>query len=116
MEYALTQSVIRRLQEHTGVAIRFRKKDAEASLFGEITNYTKSVLSEDANDNVLEASITLNIEIRLIDNKTGNVLLKTTLSDTQAFLQSRNETESSARDEAFDDLAQKVLYSLEAWE
>lgn len=116
VEYPLTKKVIQKVQQKGEISIAFRSEDAEATLMGEVVGYQKTILSEGSQNQPLETAITLSVRIKLISRQTGEVMIDRTLQESRAFLTALGEGGNQARDQAFENLAEKILYNLEAWE
>lgn len=86
---------------------------ADLLLEGEITRVQERVLSEDRVDDVFESSVTITVFFRFFDQRSGRKLREFTVNDRAEFVLSRGESLSSAQAEAFTDLTDKVVFSLE---
>ncbi|RME85004.1 MAG: DUF2559 family protein [Planctomycetota bacterium] len=114
LEYSLTREVIRKIQERTDIQILSDPQKADGKLLGKITMFQKSILTEDTKNQAFEASITLGVEIQLVNQK-GESLLHRSLADTRAFLVSHEGGLEVAKKEAFQEMAEKILFTLEDW-
>lgn len=115
VEYPLTGAILRRLVVQSGVELASSRGEADGELLGELVDYRESVLSETAEDEVLESSVTIVFRFRLRRVVDGEVLLERELVETENFVFQAGEDEGAARRRAFEDLAQRIVFALESW-
>ena len=83
-------------------------------LTGEIVDVRENVLLEDLNDDVVETSITVTVDVIWRDRRSGRVLLdRRGVSDTAELIALRGENVGTATEEAFRDLAERIVELLE---
>lgn len=114
IEYELTRALRQVLELETDVRLVSRS-DAEAVLEGTVISVFDRVLTEGPLDQVEESSLTVTTLIQLLRTSDGEVILERTITDTAAFSVQGGETEEGARREAIDEIAERIVASLEAW-
>ena len=109
-EFDLTYAVS---QEITARGIRVNARDAAYTLKGRILDIrTPSLVDQKNTDQVLVGSLTMTLEIRLIDAN-GTELWKDVRTEASSITAQRGETFESARQRVFDRLARWTVSHLE---
>ena len=87
--------------------------EADATLHGRITDYREQVLVRDENNNVVESSIVVTMSLRYV-RRDGKVLYRRERMLRQGtFTVVAGQDEADARREAFNDLAQGIVFAME---
>jgi len=109
-EFDLTDSVVREISAR---GIRVNARDAAYTLKGRILDIrTPSLVDQKNTDQVLVGSLTMTLEIRLIDTN-GTELWKDQRTEASSITVQRGETFESARQKVFDRLARWTVTHLE---
>jgi hypothetical protein len=123
-EYTLTHEVRRVILETTPLQLG-HERSARAILRGAVVAVGESVLITGLNDTVTESSITISIEVSLVDRKSGRLLVgkdengdgrpdgPVLLTDSQNFVPARGETRDTAAARCLRDLAERTVQLLE---
>ncbi len=114
IEYDLTRSLRQELELRTD-AILVPAAQADAVLEGTILSFEESVLTEGRLDTVQESSVFMRVRIRFVRSRDGSVLLDRIVSDQASFSQLRGETLDDARNEAINEIAERIVAELEPW-
>ncbi len=112
-EFDLTTAVKDEIMSKT--KLRIAKKDnADTILTGKIMKVTESMLSSNVRDNIVENRITISVDIKLVDRRTGRTLVeKKGLKRSAEFVVSRGENIKTASQESLADLAEMIVSQLE---
>jgi hypothetical protein len=112
-EFDLTTAVKDEIMSKT--KLRIAKKDnADTILTGKIMKVTESMLSSNVRDNIVESRITISVDIKLVDRRTGRTLVeKKGLKRSAEFVVSRGENIKTASQESLADLAEMIVSQLE---
>ena len=87
---------------------------ADTILTGEIRDYQITVLTENTSDEVTQERVTLIVDVTWTDNKTGEILMSlSSFSQTAEAAFEADETRDTARDEAFRDIAERIVENME---
>ncbi|MSR47740.1 MAG: hypothetical protein EXS13_11880 [Planctomycetes bacterium] len=113
LEVELTRQVAKELASRPGVSI-VPLEQAEVVLVGTIVDFEQRVLSEDAEDQVLESSVMTRVRIEVRDARTGVVARTYSVSDRAEFLAAGSGSLNAATSEAFFDVARRVVDGLES--
>ena len=108
VEFDLTDAVSKELRSRTDYKLT-QTKDADLVMTGNILGYTQPVVSEGSADQVKEGSVKAVVHIQVKDLRTGKMIIDRQLEGSAAFVLSRGESESTARAEAFEDLAENIM-------
>ncbi|MBE7443947.1 MAG: LptE family protein [Planctomycetia bacterium] len=112
-EFDLTKAVRDQILLRTRLNI-VDKDEADSVLFGKITSVNENVLIENTRDNIVESRVSVGIEIRWVDRRTGRTIVERKNIKRQAeFIVSRNETLTSSSKESFVIVAQGVVDAME---
>jgi hypothetical protein len=112
-EFDLTTAVKDEIMSKT--KLRIAKKDnADTILTGKIMKVTEGMLSSNVRDNIVESRITISVDIKLVDRRTGRTLVeKKGLKRSAEFVVSRGENIKTASQEGLADLAEMIVSQLE---
>ncbi|MBI3270789.1 MAG: LptE family protein [Planctomycetes bacterium] len=114
-EFDLTNAVVREIHSRTPLRVAEPER-ADAILTGRLTTFRTPVLVEAARERVLDATVTLTLEITLTERTTGKVLLKDAHTLSAEFSGQREESIDSATAEVVEKLARWVVQRMEkAW-
>src|SRR5574341_1058470 len=112
-EFDLTKAVRDQILLRTGLNVVDRN-EADSILFGKITSVSEGVLIEDTRDNIVESRVSIGIEIRWVDTRTGRTIVeRKDINRAAEFIVRRNETLTSAGNEAFVKIAQGIVETME---
>ncbi len=116
IEFQLTQAVKTELLHKADLRLS-SSETADTELVGEIVDVRESVLLEDLNDDVVETGVTVTVDLVWRDLRTNRVILdRKNLSDTAEFIVTRGESVGTATEEAFRDMAERIVDLLvEKW-
>ncbi len=125
IEFDLTRAVRQELELRTDFKL-VSTEHADAVLYGRIERVSESVLTEGARDVIQDASLSVGVRIRLVrmnsrisgasnSSPRQEELLNHFLSDSSAYTVLAGETVGDARAEAINEIAEKIVESLEAW-
>jgi len=110
-EFDLTRAV---LHEMASRGIRVNGKDAPHTLKGRILDLrTPAIVDQAKTDVLLVGSLLFQVEIWLVDNRTGGTVWKESRTEAASFTAARGESFQSARQEVFDRLARWVVTRFE---
>ena len=113
LEFKLTKSVKDEILFRTKIKIVDRE-DADAVLYGKIADVKEREISENIADDIVEGSITLFLDIKLVDARTGrNIMEKKGLQWKTEYIGRRGEAVSTAENEAFVDIAERIVNLME---
>lgn len=113
LEFRLTEAIKNELLYKTDLKI-VDLDHADTVLTGEIVDVRESVLMEDLKDDIVETSVTVTVDIMWRDRRTNRVILdRRGICDTAKFVLLRGENVGTATDEAFRDLAEHIVESLQ---
>lgn len=117
VEYDVTRAVRRELEVRSDVRLTDRAR-ADAVLEGTVVAFRQAVLTEDTEDDrdvAAESSIHVTVQVRLVRTRDGEVLFDRRISDHATFSRLRGETIDDARNQAIDEIAERIVADLEAW-
>lgn len=112
-EFDLTKAVQDQIMLRTRLHI-VNKDEADSVLIGKITNVDENVLIEEKRDRIVESRVTISVEIRWVDKRTGRTILeRKNIKRPAEFIVRRSETVSSASEEVFVLVAQGIVEAME---
>lgn len=113
LEFKLTEAIKNELLYKTDLAI-VDLDHADTVLTGEIVDVRESVLLEDLHDDIVETSVTVTVDVVWRDRRTDRVILdKRGVACAARFVLLRGENVGTATQEAFRDLAEQIVESLQ---
>jgi hypothetical protein len=113
LEFELTKAVKDEIMSKTNLRI-VQKDNADTILTGKILKVTEGILTQDITDNIVESRLTIYVNIKLEDRRTGRVLIsESNLKNSAEFIVKRGETIDSAAEEGLLALAKVIVYHLE---
>ncbi|MFQ5712974.1 MAG: LPS assembly lipoprotein LptE [Candidatus Scalinduaceae bacterium] len=116
VEFDLTKAVKDEVMSKTN--LRIASKDyADTILEGTIREFKEGIITHGFGDSVVEARMTLFVDIQLVDRRTDRTLVaEKGISQTTEYIVRRGETLESAIDEGVVDLAETIVNLLaEKW-
>ncbi len=116
IEFDLTKAVKNEVMSKTN--LRIASKDyADTILRGTVKDFTERIITHGFRDSVVEAQVTLFVEIKLVDRRTGRTLVdEKGIKQTTEYIVRRGETLESASEEGIVDLAETIVNHLaEKW-
>ncbi len=113
LEFDLTNAVKNEIMSNT--KLRIAKKDsADTILTGKIQKVTESMLSSNVEDNIVEGRVTIYVDIKLVDRRTGRTLIEEKKVNQPAeYIVKRGENIKTASQESLALLAETIVYHLE---
>ena len=113
VEFDLTKAVKDTVISKTNLKI-VSKDYADTVLSGTIKDVNESILTQDIGDNIVESRIILLVDFKLIDRRTGRILIdEKNIRQESEFIVTRGETLEFASDEGVTKLAQTIVNLLE---
>ncbi|MCZ6692234.1 MAG: LPS assembly lipoprotein LptE [Planctomycetota bacterium] len=112
IEFDLAQAVGEEMISRSGLEIT-GPKDADAVLEGEILRFQEQVITEDRNNNVLESSVVIVLNLRLIRSDGAVLVDRRKLTERAEFSVGSGKSEQAARREVFNELAEQIVFALE---
>ncbi|MEM7235111.1 MAG: LptE family protein [Planctomycetota bacterium] len=113
IEYGLTDALRREIQTRTPLKLVDRSV-ADMVVHGRILRFIEQVIAEGTQDEVLESTITVTVRLTIEDRVNETTITKT-VTDSEPFSISTGETIDLARTRAIGNLAEKILFAIEAW-
>lgn len=113
LEFDLTTAVKDEIMSKT--KLRIAKKDnADTILTGKIMKVTEGMLSTNVADNIVESRVTISVDIKLVDRRTGRTLIEEKgLVRSAEFVVNRGENIKTATQESLAGLAETIVSQLE---
>ncbi len=113
LEFDLTNAVKDEIMSNT--KLRIAKKDsADTILTGKIQKVTESMLSSNVEDNIVEGRVTIYVDIKLVDRRTGRTLIEEkNVKQSAEYIVKRGENIKTASRESLDLLAETIVGHLE---
>ena len=112
IERELTRAVAEEMIARSGMKLT-TTEEADATLHGRISDYRERVLVRDENNNVVESSIIVTMSLRY-ERRDGKMLYRRERMQEQGtFTVVAGQDEADARREAFNDLAQRIVFAME---
>lgn len=112
LEFQLSEQVIQEIYSSPGLHLS-SKEDAKVVLTGTLLDVQQRVLAENASQQPLMTGVTLTVEVKVADSRTGEILKTGRLSQRGEFVTSEGETLSTAETEAIEYLARDIVRLLE---
>jgi hypothetical protein len=111
IEFDIAKAVKDEIMSRTSLRI-VQKDSADTILTGKIGGSGQAALSQ-SRDNIVESTVSISAEIKLLDTRTGKVLIGGGASGDAAFIVDRGENVQSATEEAIAILARNLVNQLE---
>ena len=113
LEFDLTNAVKDEIMSKT--KLRIAKKDsADTILTGKIMKVTEGMITSNVKDNIVESRVTITVDIKLVDRRTGRTLIEEKgLKRSAEFVVSRGENIKTASQESLTYLAETIVSQLE---
>lgn len=112
-EFSLTEAVRDQILLRTRLQI-VDKDEADSVLFGKITQVDENELINDRRDNIVESRVFISAEFRWVDKRTGRTIVeRKNIKQPAELIVRRNETLTSASNEAFVGVAQGIVEAME---
>ena len=112
-EFDLTKAVRDQILLRTRLNI-VDKDEADSILFGKVSSVNENVIIEDTKDNIVESRVSIGVDIRWVDKRTGRTIIeRKNIKRPTEFIVRRNETLTSASSEAFVGVAQSIVETME---
>ena len=109
IEFGLTKAVKDEIMSKTNLRIA-SKDNADTILHGTVTDFTERIITHGFRDSIVEAEMTLFVDIQLVDRRTGRVLVhKKGIRQATGYIVRRGETLESASAEGVVDLAETIV-------
>jgi hypothetical protein len=113
LEFDLTKAVKDEIMNRTNLRI-VQKESADTILYGKITDVTENVLIQNNVDDIVESRLTVFVDIKLEDRRTGRALVEESgLFRSAEFVVNRGENLNSAAQEDIVRLAETIVTHLE---
>lgn len=117
MEFELTNLVHREIKARTPFRLVSHPEDADIIIQGEIVDYRKPVMVEDATDNVIVAGSVMTLKVSIKEQKTGREILSKSQNVQSEFIRGASETTTDAeyrgRQQTLEQLSRWVVSLLE---
>jgi hypothetical protein len=108
-EFELTKAIRDQILMRTRLNI-VNKDEADSVLLGKIAQVYENVLIEDTRDNIVESRVVIVVDVRWIDRRTGRTIIeRRNIQAPAEFIVLRNETLTSASNEAFVRVARHIV-------
>ena len=116
LEFDLTNAVKDEIMSKTKLRIA-QKDNADTILTGKIKKVAESMLTSNVQDNIVESRVTIYIDIKLVDRRTGRTLIEEKdLTRSAEFIVQRGENINTASQESLTLLAETIVnYLEETW-
>ncbi len=111
-EFDLTQAVVDEILTKTSLVVT-GEGQADSILVGRILKISFSTITKNDEREATILDISATVDIHWQNARTGKTIIRRTLTETAEAIADRGENVESATDEAFQDLAQKIVYNLE---
>ena len=113
LEFDLTNAVKDEIMSNT--KLRIAKKDnADTILTGKIQKVTESMLSSNVEDNIVEGRVTMYVDVKLVDRRTGRTLIEEkNVTQSAEYIVKRGENIKTASRESLALLAETIVGHLE---
>ncbi len=113
LEFGLTESVKDEILFRTQLKI-VDKEDADVILYGKITNIEERVIVENIVDDIVEGRVAVFLDIKLVNARTGrNVIERKGMLWRAEYIGKRGEGVSTTQNEAFVDMAERIVNLME---
>lgn len=113
LETELTSALRKEVQGRTALRL-VADGNSDMTVYGWIKEFRERVLAEGPEDEKLESTVSIHINLRIEDYVNGTVREEEVV-ENQPLSASREESIDAARKRAIDNLAEKILLKVEAW-
>ena len=114
-EFGLTRALVEEIERKTHLKVVEERDRADTLLTGRITNAYERVLEEDRADQTMEKQITIVINFRWEDLRSGEVIKsRNNFRQTGEYIIPAGETLITAGSEVFGDLAERIVEQMES--
>ena len=114
IEFDLTRAVRQELEIRTDIELVAFSR-ADHVLEGTVVSFSERVITEGPFDEVQESSINVTARVRLTRTGSGEVILDRKISDHAPFSVLRGQSIETARAEAINQIARRIVSELEVW-
>ncbi len=113
LEFDLTKAVKDEIMSKTKLRIA-QKDNSDTILTGQITKVSEAMLSSDLADNIVESRVSIYVDIKLVDRRTGRTLVdEKNVQHSAEFVVGRGENINTASQESMALLAETIVNHLE---
>ena len=113
LEFDLTIAVKDEIMSNTKLRIA-KKGNADTILTGKIQKVTESMLSSNVEDNIVEGRVTIYVDVKLVDRRTGRTLIEEkNVKQSAEYIVKRGENIKTASRESLTLLAETIVGHLE---
>ncbi len=112
IEVELTRHVARELGARTSLRVIGDPASADLVIRGRIAAFSERVLADRERNEVTESSVVIEVVV-VLENRTAGTTRSVTLSTREPYSTIKGQSLASARAEAFENLAEKVVHALE---
>jgi outer membrane lipopolysaccharide assembly protein LptE/RlpB len=113
LERDLTRFVREEIRNRSGY--RVSGENPDLVLTGKIVSISEDVLSERTRGQIRESSVLVEVEITVVDARTGKTVVPTrTIAERQSFVPVKNESIRTAEIEAMRSISERIVYSLDS--
>jgi hypothetical protein len=112
IEVELTQAVVDEVHARTALRLVDDAAGADLVVRGVIRSFTQRVLADRGPDDVTEAAILVTVDVT-VENRVRGTETPLTFQIREPFSTTKGQTLASARAEAFENLAEQIVYALE---
>ncbi len=100
-------------REMAGAGIAVNTPEAPVNLVGNIVNFDEPAIVETGEDDVLIGSVSIRVELSLVDARDGRVLWTDSRAEAATFATARGESKDTAKQEVYARLARWAVSKLE---
>lgn len=112
IEVELTRILAAEIHARSGLRLVADAAAADIVLHGRIRSFDESVLADRGPTNVTESSVVVDVEVIVEDRKTG-LRTRRTFHNREPYSTVHGQSLSTARAEAFENLAEQIIHALE---
>ncbi|MFH0965266.1 MAG: LPS assembly lipoprotein LptE [Planctomycetota bacterium] len=114
-EFALTREVVNEIERKTHLKVVNERAVADTILTGEISDYRLIPTTENRQDEPTTYTVVLALNLKWTERRTGKTLMdKRNFSQSAEAAFEAGETLETARDEAFRDIAKRIVEHMES--
>ena len=112
IEVEMTQALVAEIDARSGLRLTAKPAAADLVLRGTIASFGKRVLADRGPGDVTESAVVVTLVVVVEDTRTGT-RDRRTFRIEEPYSTTKGQSLASARAEAFENLAEQILYSLE---